>query len=445
MSAYDLVSVNQPGTWNRVLARCQPFDSYHLPGYHLVAREHGEGEPYLFVFEDQDRCAAFPLLVNAVAQVDGLNDSAYSDATSVYGYPGPVSSVDPAEGGADEFRLRFLASLHKAMDDLGVVAMFSRQNPMIDSSWVLAPLAETVVEGPTVAIDLRQPEESRLRQFRDNHRRDIRRARRDGLVVRHDAGFEQIAAFGKLYEETMNLRGAADYYYFPEQYFTNLKKHLGDAVRLYVAERGEDVVSGALFLVCGGIIQYHLGGRAARFRECRGAIKLIFDEVSAWGAREGLSWLHLGGGLGSKKDSLFQFKAGFSKTHLQYRAFRLVFQPRAYRQLVRRREEWVRQNGLESPSDDFFPAYRRPAIYHARVARRSIDLRSLLRRDGAPSEDRPFPSEEPRELDRLTDPPDGIRSSARTVATCSVQADHRTEAVNSDVHSPEHGLPPARG
>ncbi|NQT14847.1 MAG: GNAT family N-acetyltransferase [Planctomycetes bacterium] len=367
MSTYDLISANQPGTWNRVLERCGRFDSYHLLGYHLVAREHGEGEPYLFVFEDQGRCAALPLLLNPVAQVDGLSDSPDFDATSVYGYPGPISSVDPSDRGADEFRLQFQVAFLKAMDELHVVAFFARENPIINSSWLFAPIVDPTALGPTVAVDLTQPEEEQFRDYRRDHRRDVRQARRKGMVVREDPNFDRIEVFLDLYVETMDRTQAAAHYYFPLEYFLNLKRHLGDSVKLYFSELGGDVISAAMFLFSADVIQYHLSGTATSRLKCRGGVKLILDHVRRWGTQNGFRWFHLGGGTGAQQDSLFQFKAGFSNRLFQYRTFRCVFRPTTYRELVRRRQNRIGPNGLEGPTGDYFPAYRQTP-YAARAA-----------------------------------------------------------------------------
>jgi lipid II:glycine glycyltransferase (peptidoglycan interpeptide bridge formation enzyme) len=240
-----------------------------------------------------------------------------------------------------------------------VITLFVRQNPLIDSSWTFSSMAEVQSLGPTVAVDLRQPEEEQRRQIRENHRRDIRRARREGVVVREDPDFRRIDLFRKIYIETMDHAQAAEYYYFPRHYFTDLKEQLGDAAKLCFAEQEGNVVSGALFLVTGDIIQYHLGGRAAAFRGCRGSIKLIFDEVRAWGIRNGCRWLHLGGGRGAQEDSLFDFKAGFSRLRFSFQTARLVCRAETYRHLVDRRQRWLDRNGCVGSPGEYFPAYRK--------------------------------------------------------------------------------------
>ena len=66
--------------------------------------------------------------------------------------------------------------------------------------------------------------------------------------------------------------------------------------------------------------------------------------------------LHLGGGLGGAPDSLFAFKAGFSKARHPFRTWRVVVDEDRYRELTR-----AAQPGLAAADvPGFFPAYRRP-------------------------------------------------------------------------------------
>src|SRR3990172_5463212 len=332
MTEFGLISVDQPGAWNDWLTRCRHYDTYHSRGWHSLATLEGEGEPYLFVFAEKAGYAALPFLLRPVADIEGLEECGRRDAASAYGYPGLVTSVGRSDAGAERFRERFQAALQEAMQHLRVVSFFVRQNPLIDSTWLFSPKAKPTERGRTVAIDLRQPEEDQVRKMRANHRRDIRSVCRTGIVVREDPGLERIGTFCGLYRETMDRVGATDYYYFSKEYFSALKKHLGDNVRLLLSEQAGKVLSGAIFLLTGSIIQYHLGGTASDSLHYRGAFKAILDEMRSWGTRNGYAWLHLGGGLKGREDSLFAFKAGFSQTYLPFHTVQIVIEPEVYRE-----------------------------------------------------------------------------------------------------------------
>jgi hypothetical protein len=365
MAQHHLITMDRPDEWDAALARSGRHDCYHLWAYHDLARRQGEGEPFLFFFQDRGRFAALPLLRRPVSEVRGLEDCRQADATSAYGYPGVVTGMRPGDEAAEPFRAAFQQALRERLEELGVISVFIRQNPLIDSGWMLRGMDCRDVRGLTVAIDLTRPEQEQLAGYRRDHRYDVRRAVKNGAVVRADPGFERIDAFIRMYTQTMDAAGAEAYYYFSREYFLDLKSLLGDRVTLLFCEQGENVISGGMFLKYNGVIQYHLSGTDAEFLKFRGGMKLVIDRMRSWGTQNGYRWLHLGGGLGAQRDSLFDFKAGFSQTYLPFQASKIVVDRAAYRDLVARRGQWVSRHHLDDPANEFFPEYRRPAIRRA--------------------------------------------------------------------------------
>ncbi|GAB6165222.1 hypothetical protein JCM19992_12220 [Thermostilla marina] len=350
------------GEWNRQLARCGRFDVYHLAEYHRAAEKLGEGEALLLVFEAEGEVAALPLLRRPLWTVQGLEDVRLYDAASAYGYPGVLCSCSKDSPRAE----RFCEAFHEALDDtlrsLEIVSFFGRQHPLIDTAWLwqdaYAPL------GPTVAIDLTRSEQAQWSDMRSNHRRDIRRAEREGVVVVEDRTLRRLDEFRRIYEETMRTVGAASHYFFSEEYYRLLRENLGRRIKLLFAEYEGKPVAAAMFFLCGRIIQYHLGGTAGLGRDrLPSPIKAIFDHVRRWGKAGDYHWLHLGGGLGARRDSLYRFKAGFAKQEFTFGIVRKVVDSDTYRELVRKR------SGTAADEDEggFFPAYRRP-ITESRAA-----------------------------------------------------------------------------
>ena len=81
----------------------------------------------------------------------------------------------------------------------------------------------------------------------------------------------------------------------------------------------------------------------------------MFAEVMHWAQAQGAAYMHLGGGLGGREDSLFHFKAGFSKQRADFFTYRVIADPSAYETLCAR---W--QEHHHAPLDEtFFPAYRK--------------------------------------------------------------------------------------
>jgi hypothetical protein len=67
----------------------------------------------------------------------------------------------------------------------------------------------------------------------------------------------------------------------------------------------------------------------------------------------GLEYLHLGGGVGGRDDdSLFQFKAGFSKERFTYRTWQYISDMEIYKEICRQK------NIHFEHENNFFPLYR---------------------------------------------------------------------------------------
>jgi len=365
MANFNLISVNEHDAWKSAIERCGRHDSYHKPSYHQVARQQGEGEPFLFTFECNGHHAALPFLLRPVADVQGLNGNDCFDATSAYGYPGLLTSVTKTDQKANDFRDKFTIALSGVLKDQNVVTLFVRQNPLIDSSWILEPLGSVNDAGHTVAIDLTLPADQLFANFRKGHRSDIRKGQQQGIKIFDDLSFKRVDEFIQLYNETMNNVGAAGHYYFTKDYFLSLKEYLGSSVKLFLAEMDGQIAGGAIFMATDHIVQYHLSGRASKFRSLRGVTQMLIDAARIWGAENGFSWLHLGGGLGARKDSLFEFKSGFSDRSFSFQTARAVLSTRIYEELAHQHSQWIDQNGLEVLDADYFPKYRSSLVPRA--------------------------------------------------------------------------------
>ncbi len=153
---------------------------------------------------------------------------------------------------------------------------------------------------------------------------------------------------------------AGDYYNFPTTYFNNLKRALGDRLHLCTVHSptGEPASAG-LFTRHNGIVQFHLSGSARQHRHLSPSKLMLFDMIM-WAKSRGDRVVHLGGGVGSQKDSLFDFKAGFSNSRSHFETIRIVTDERRYSYCA----ELDEKNSGMSAGDAFFPGYR--SSLHAR-------------------------------------------------------------------------------
>jgi hypothetical protein len=353
----DIIPAANTKYWHKVLSQFQGFDFYHLPEYHLLAEEEGEGKGILLVYREGPRIVAWPFLLRPVESIVGLESigQGLQDATSVYGYPGPIWS-SKAQGDF-EFANRFSSAMKRAATDLKLVCLFSRLNPLLGNASLLQDFGTLLPLGKTVSIDLALDTQVQWSSYRKSHRYEIRKARNIGLRAYRDASWSQFDKFLHLYTLTMEKKKAKQRYFFDRHYFLKLREALGERLQLFVAEHNHEICSAALFVHTGDIIQYHLSGSAP---ECAkfAPSKLVIDEARIWGNDQKACVLHLGGGVGSRKDGLFKFKAGFSPKRHRFFVWHWIVLPEIYEQLVETRRALLDAKGKKTPSTSFFPLYR---------------------------------------------------------------------------------------
>jgi hypothetical protein len=359
---FDVLRTAQEEEWLSVLRRCSAMhDVYHLPGYHAVAERRGEGEARLFAYEQAGYTIALPLVIRAVADLPGIGASAnaWRDATSVYGYCGPVCSHKEMPRAVID---GFQRGLTAALQELHVVSVFSRLHPLLpEQTMLLDGLGDHQLGGVTVSIDLLATLVEQRSQYDGTTRNRLNRLARSGLTCLLDPEQRHLPDFIALYYETMRRVKAQESYFFDQTYFSDLAKSLGPRLKLFVVKMPDgEVISGGLFTLCEGIVQYHLGGTRDTARKLS-PIVLLLETVRRWANENSARIFHLGGGVGAKTDSLFQFKARFSRQRHQFVTWHWIVTPEAYRELSLQKDLWNSKCGLRAVSASFFPAYRCPA------------------------------------------------------------------------------------
>jgi len=297
----------------------------------------------------------WPLLLRR-GEIDGV---AFRDAGSVYGYPGPVkfgewpgNTLNTALGKA----FGYLAAE-------GVVSIVSRLNPLLGNARWLGDTMEVRELGQTVVLDLTRSEEEQWSHYRQNHRRGVRRLLREGVVCTAEDPDDAIPVFSELYRQTMTALGAGPDYFFSDNYF----RHLADAdeftTRIYVCRQGSSAIGAGMFLFGKRHVHYHLGGTAPEAYRLA-PTKLMFDQVRRDATALDLERLHLGGGVGSREDTLFHFKAGFSDGRGEFALGRAILRTDDYERLAVLHEERAATVG-RAVEDSFFPRYRAPFVERA--------------------------------------------------------------------------------
>lgn len=352
----DVLTVADP-RWNETISELTG-DFYHTSNYHKLHETPDGDEGLLLVYREGTQAVALPIIRRSLKTIDALapDFSEQYDATSVYGYGGPISNHSLED---QAFYQRFGDALNDTLHDLNIICIFSRLHPILEND-AMVTIGDVIDVGQTVSIDLTQPETLQFKEYRSNHKRNIKKALKHDIVVYPDKTWEHYDDFRRIYSVTMDRVEATDYYYFSDDYFDDLRAELGDILQLFVVKLDDTVLSAGLFTLYNGIIQYHLGASDPIGMEYASS-KLMMDGVRRWGNTVDAHVMHLGGGLGgSIDDSLFRFKAGFSNRRHTFKLWKHIVNHEQYNAAVSGLENWLIQQGATMPQTSFFPLYRAP-------------------------------------------------------------------------------------
>jgi hypothetical protein len=205
-----------------------------------------------------------------------------------------------------------------------------------------------------VYVDLSRGLDELRADTRVNHTRNIRALEQAGFTTVLD-DWEMYPAFGPFYRAAMQRLNAAPFYFFSDEYFDELRDQLRGRLHLLtVLTPDRQLAAAGLFTETCRVVEYHLGGTAAAYLR-HAPSKLMFDAAIRWAKAGDAEVLGLGGGMGGAGGSLFEFKAGFSRSRGAFHTVRMILHDAMYVTLVGR---WRSLGGDQRPAGDFFPLYR---------------------------------------------------------------------------------------
>ena len=330
--------------------------------YHALAEEADSLASllHLFHYAEAEHVIALPLVLRSLEDAGaGFERSRWTDATSVYGYVGPVSSDTNIPEAVIE---NFQAALRQWLERLRVVSVFSRLNPFLSQRRLLAGLGECEAIAHTVSIDLTVPPGVQRSRFRRSHREAANRLRRQGVACTHEPDGVHLDDFVRIYYQNMRRVGASESYFFPPEYFEQHRRALGSRLHCFVCRHQGEVLCGGLFVTCQGNVQYHLGATLDEALKMA-PMKLLMDEVRLWATARGERRFHLGGGATSHPDdSLLFFKKGFAGDIHDFCVWRWILHPELYQQLCDEKHQRNERLAVRNVSARYFPAYRCPTV-----------------------------------------------------------------------------------
>jgi hypothetical protein len=324
-------------------------DVYYRPGYLRSWLAHEGAEPMCMHIQDQEQHWLYPFFKKEIFSAE--ESESYYDIYSAYGYGGIVSNK-PAYELSDKFRITANLEIDRWCQQNNIVAEFIRENPLlIQSDSYYRNIAHCQVRRNVYA------------HTNENHkigsrsaRRNILRAKRNGLKVEIDDDLNSYDQFSELYLQTAKRLNMEKYYYFDCKYFKDVREHLLPWSKIINVVAKEILVASALFFLSGGYAAYHLSCSDAAFLK-RYPNDLLVASVVDESINGGAQLLNLGGGMSTNsRDSLFEFKRRFGSEVRPVHIGKRIHLKKHYDRLC---QKWERRHPtLASRYGHYFLKYR---------------------------------------------------------------------------------------
>jgi hypothetical protein len=336
-----IITIYQKEEWIGYVSRSFYYDFYHTWTYHFLENT---GSPLLFVFEEKDDFIAIPFLKQKVPE------SGFYDISSVYGFVGPIANKS-FEDFNENFLDTFKSSLQAFLDEEKIITIFSRLHPFINQSVLLKRFGGVYDNGKIVVMDLTIALNVQRAKYPKVYSK-IRQLKHKGYHLKEGDTIEDIRVFLSIYKENMSRLNASNSYMFSEEYLITLLNSKEYDARLYfVNNEMGDPICGTIIIFTNQLIQGHLIATKEEYRSVSPA-KLLVDEVTLIGREKGMKYYNLGGGLGYKEDTLYQWKLTFSNLTFHHKTWRYISDESAYNNILD-------QYDIDKQSNiDFFPLYR---------------------------------------------------------------------------------------
>lgn len=339
-----IYGITEAKKWDEIVRSFTDYDVYYLSGYVKAFQIHGDGVPQLFYYKMNGLRGIYVYMKRPTAIEDIF------DSVTPYGYGGFL-----LEGDTNEENLKALwATYVEKMKELNIVDNFVRYHPVLANAALMKSCSDVIDLGKTVSMVLDSPEVI-WKNIQSKNRNMIRKAEKNGIVIKHGQGMELMGEFIKIYNATMKRDSAEEYYYFGREFYESIHEDLKDNYEMFYAEYESKIIAMSIMIFANGCLNYHLSGSDIEYRNLAPSNLLLYI-AAMWGCEKGMRTFHLGGGIGSDEDNLYKFKIAFNRfSNYQFSIAKHIFDQEKYEALIKERIERDATFNLKSK---FFPLYR---------------------------------------------------------------------------------------
>lgn len=324
-------------------------DIYFDKNYGKLYEHIEKGKAHIFEYEDENGKVSNQFIIREIPI--RIDENIYYDIITPYGYGGPI--IEKRIKGKEEKLLKnYEHKFKQYCEKNNIVSEFVRFHPILNNAKDFTKIYKTQYIRKTLGTNLKDFENPEKEEFSKGCRKNIRRALNKGITYRVIKSPDNLQNFKKIYYSTMDRNNATDYYYFGDEYFSDILKYFKDNILLVQAIYQEKVIACGLYFIYDKTIHIHLSGTLSEYLYLSPAYILRYA-VTLWGKKNGYEIIHHGGGRSnSEEDSLYSFKKQFAKnTKFDFYIGKNVWNQDIYKKLCDYKNVDI--------NEEFFPAYRK--------------------------------------------------------------------------------------
>jgi len=315
---------------------------YFMPEYYLSWQDYEQATPKCFYTEIDGVNFLYPFFMK---EIEGFElDQPYYDISTAYGYGGVLTSEEDV---TSAIRGKFNNLFNNWCVENTVVAEFIREIPYVNNKLRDANY-EIVRNNVFIELDTEYKPENR------HVRKNINKAKRNGLRYEWDPKMNNIDTFMKLYTNSFQRINMDKYYLFPDDYYLKLKKLFAEQIGLINVFYNDEIINSMIVFRAYNKMICHLIGTNYDFIEYR-PNDLVYHGAIEISKELGIELISMGGGI-TVNDNLFRFKEKFGNCVKDVFVGKKINNKKVYNQLI---EQWEGKYPMHADNFiNFFLRYR---------------------------------------------------------------------------------------
>ncbi|MBW4633785.1 MAG: GNAT family N-acetyltransferase [Iphinoe sp. HA4291-MV1] len=352
---WDTANLQDTEEWIALWESWSQREVHAHPNYVKLYTDGKKSRAYCACWQTTDTCVLYPFILRDLTfePLWSSDVGPVADIITPYGYGGPYVW---GHGDVQSIAEKFWANFDGWATQQNIVSEFVRFSLFRDTLLSYPGKEEHRQQNVVRSLDL--DTDSLWMDVKHKVRKNVNRAKGNGVQVELDSTGKKLDDFLSLYEDTMTRRNASKGYYFPRSYFEQIHQTLPGQFMYFHAIHNEKIISTELVLVSAHNVYSFLGGTDSSCFDLR-PNDLLKYEIILWAKNQGKHRFILGGGY-EGEDGIYQYKLAFAPNgNIPFFVGFRIFCSDLYDKLVNNKMTMMKSTGYEwIPKNNYFPMYR---------------------------------------------------------------------------------------